>query len=77
MNRKWEIETVKNLGEQIGYGNLMDIASALWGITLEDEYGIKTGAFVPTILPCLKKSDRKNAEVRFNSMMEHVRELMK
>jgi hypothetical protein len=36
----------------------MDIASALWGITLEDEYGIKTGAFVPTILSSLKKSDR-------------------
>ncbi|WP_440110151.1 hypothetical protein [Paenibacillus sp. QZ-Y1] len=77
MNRKMEIEAVKNLGENIGYGNLMDIASALWGVSLEDKYGVKTGAFVPTALPFIKKKDRKIAEVRLDSMMEHVRELTK
>lgn len=32
MNRKEEISAVKQLGEKIGYGNLMDIASGLWAI---------------------------------------------
>ncbi|PZT57413.1 hypothetical protein [Paenibacillus silvae] len=77
MNRKAEIEAVKNLGEKIGYGNLMDIASGLWGISLEDKYGIKTGAFVPTVLPFINKKDRKIAEARFDSTMEHIRELIK
>ena len=32
MDRKKEIAIVKQLGEEIGYGNLMDIASGLWAI---------------------------------------------
>lgn len=32
LNRKNEIARVKQLGETIGYGNLMDIASGLWAI---------------------------------------------
>ena len=32
MSRKEEILEVKKLGERIGYGNLMDIASALMSI---------------------------------------------
>ena len=32
MDRSKEIAIVKQLGEEIGYGNLMDIASGLWAI---------------------------------------------
>lgn len=32
MNRSEEIFAVKQLGEKIGYGNLMDVASGLWAI---------------------------------------------
>ena len=32
MDRRKEIAIVKQLGEEIGYGNLMDIASGLWAI---------------------------------------------
>lgn len=32
MNRKEEIARVEQLGEAIGYGNLMDIASGLWAL---------------------------------------------
>ncbi|WP_339193908.1 hypothetical protein MKY95_19170 [Paenibacillus sp. FSL P4-0176] len=77
MNRKSEIEAVKDLGERIGYGNLMDIASALWSVDLEDKYGISTGAFVPTVLPFINKKDRKITEARLESMMDHVREMIK
>ena len=46
-----EIQLVEELGEQIGYGNLMGIASALWARKLNDYdpiTGISTGALVPT-----------------------------
>lgn len=32
MSRESEILEVKALGERIGYGNMMDIASAIWAI---------------------------------------------
>ena len=32
MNRKEEIARVEQLGEAIGYGNLMDISSGLWAL---------------------------------------------
>jgi hypothetical protein len=34
---KRECEEVKRLGDQIGYGNMMTIASALWAKILIDE----------------------------------------
>lgn len=44
-----EIRLVKELGEKIGYGNMMEIASALWAKKLDDLDGndISTGAFIP------------------------------
>lgn len=47
---KQECEAVKALGDQIGYGNLMTIASALWAKMLIDEGWTDSGAFYPTIL---------------------------
>jgi hypothetical protein len=44
MNRKEEIAQVEQLGEAIGYGNLMDIASGLWAL--------KEGS--PTHMPSVK-----------------------
>ena len=42
------VKEVKELGEKIGYGNLMSIASALWRKTLKDSGTPIVGAFVPT-----------------------------
>lgn len=46
MDRKSEIVAVKVLGERIGYGNIMDIASALWTMRLSDD-GVERIALVP------------------------------
>lgn len=46
---KNEILLVKELGDQIGYGNLMTIASAIWRKKLKDSGTPVSGAFVPTI----------------------------
>lgn len=49
MTLQEEIKSVKELGNKIGYGNLMMFASALWRKSLKDKgYPIK-GAFVPRI----------------------------
>ena len=56
--RFWrECEEVKRLGDQIGYGNMMTIASALWAKMLIDEGRTDIGAFFPTILSNMKPGD--------------------
>lgn len=50
-----EVNRVKKMGEQIGYGHLMSIASALWRKSLEDKGYPVSGAFVPTCLPFIEK----------------------
>ena len=68
MDRKSEILEVKALGDRIGYGNMMDIASALWTLELERSYGIKNGAFIPTVVTLLteegKETSKKSLDFR-------------
>lgn len=54
---KRECEEVKRLGDQIGYGNMMTIASALWAKMLIDNELGDSGAFYPTILSNMKPGD--------------------
>ena len=56
-----EVRSVKQLGEAVGYGNMMSIASALWAIKLKEEHGIDSGAFIPTIPAFMKKKEAKRA----------------
>ena len=44
-----EVLEVKKLGEKIGYGHLMELASALWRKHLRDRGYPDTGAFLPII----------------------------
>ena len=53
---KKQILAVKQLGIQIGYGNMMDIASVLWAAVLINEGLTDSGAFYPTIDSNMKKS---------------------
>lgn len=54
-----EVLAVKELGDKIGYGNMMEIASALWRRMLKENYGpgIENGAFVTTCLHALHGED--------------------
>jgi hypothetical protein len=52
---KSEIKLVKEIGEQIGYGHLMSLASALWKKSLKDKGYPEVGAFVTTLLPFIEK----------------------
>lgn len=44
-----EIRAVERLGKQIGYGNLMEMASALWRRDLKKSGAHESGAFIPTL----------------------------
>lgn len=58
---KQEWEAVRQLGEKIGYGNMMEIASSLWRNKLLKD-GISFGAFIPTIEQFVLKKHRKTCE---------------
>ena len=50
-----EIKAVKELGEKIGYGNMMSIASALWRKSAKEKGHPISGVFVPTCLEFIKE----------------------
>lgn len=75
MNRADEIQAVKELGERIGYGNMMDIASALWANKLEESGLPVSGAFVPVCMFQLKKPEQKRTLSRLDMMRKHVNEI--
>lgn len=45
---------IKKLGESMGYGHMMTIASVLWSDDLKTNGYPESGAFVPTILSFIK-----------------------
>lgn len=49
MTRADEYRAVKLVGEKIGYGNLMTIASALWRRSMRDEGYPTSGVFYPVL----------------------------
>ncbi len=59
---KREIHAVKTLGDQIGYGNMIDIACSLWRNMLEKSGVAKGGAIFVANMNDLKKRDRKRIE---------------
>ena len=67
--RKEEIRRVKELGKLIGYGNMMDIASALWQADLHKNYTLDTGAHIPVSLPMIKEKYIKKCTERQKAVM--------
>lgn len=73
--RKEEIQSVKRLGELIGYGNIMDIASALWALDLERKHGIKCGMHIPTVEPCLTEEGKEMAKESLDFRLSELKAL--
>ena len=48
---KEQVQIIRKLGEQMGYGHLMALTSAVWRKKLCDEHGekYKSGAFIPVV----------------------------
>lgn len=64
-----EVDAVKNLGERIGYGNMMAIASALWREALRHNGCPLSGACIP-VLESDIKSGYKDLYQRETKRME-------
>ena len=73
MSRLDEILAVKQLGDKIGYGNVMDIASALWAKLLFDEYGIKGGCHLPTVESYMTDDGKEVAHNSLNMRLEELK----
>lgn len=52
---------VQALGDEIGYGHLMELASALWRKRLREKGYPTSGAFVPTVTVLLTKEGKEIA----------------
>jgi len=72
--RDKEIYLVQKIGDLIGYGNMMDIASALWAEELEKSYNITTGAFIPAVSYDLKNRHRKRYAQRQEMVKRECRQ---
>ena len=72
-----EVRMVKELGERIGYGNMMDIASSLWAIDLEDVYNINSGAFIPAGSFQMKKVELRRTEKERIFKKKLIRKIIK
>jgi len=73
---KHEIQAVKTLGDQIGYGNMIDIACSLWRNMLEKSGVTKGGAIFVASMNDLKKRDRKRIEKERERKDEQIIELL-
>ena len=63
VNRAWK--EVRELGEKIGYGELMTLASIIWAAKLIDQGLPDVGAFYPTGVFNMKYSDVTKDEVEY------------
>ena len=70
---KHQAELVKCLGEVIGYGNMMSMASALWQLDLNEKHGLSSGAFIPTLASEMKVKPAKKAVEEQQRRMRHFK----
>ena len=61
--RAWK--EVRELGDNIGYGELMTLASIIWASKLIDEGLPDDGAFYATCIVNMKESDITKGEVEY------------
>lgn len=61
MTHRHKVELVKKLGEELGYGHLMHLASALWRESLKSKGFPTEGAFIPTAIFGLTEDYKKMA----------------
>lgn len=64
MNLNTGINEVKKLGNEIGYGHLMSIASALWRKRLIEMDVPESGAFIPMVQTGVKDDWLNEDEIK-------------
>lgn len=67
-----EIRIVRELGERIGYGNMMTIAAALWTLKLREDGVKRTPPRVVTNLSSLSTQDRAAAQEEIENEVSFI-----
>jgi len=75
MSRLDEIKAVKQLGEAIGYGNMMDIASALWCQKMTEKIGKPCIMHIPTVEGYLTEEGKEVAYADINARLDELKSL--
>ena len=77
MRQEQEIKAVKQLGEAIGYGNMMALATALWRKSLRDKGYPQSGAFIATIYGLLDEEGKRIADKELPLYDELIETILK
>lgn len=77
LENKNEILAVKRLGDIIGYGNMMSIASALWGLKLQESNIPASGGFIPTLSSDMKIKEARKAVEERERRMKSFKKILK
>ena len=75
MARLEDIKAVEKLGEAIGYGNMMDIASALWSKKMATQTGQYCVMHIPTAEAYLTDEGKEVARVTLDARIDELKEL--
>ena len=75
MARLEDIKAVEKLGEAIGYGNMMDIASALWSKKMTAKTGQYCVMHVPTVEAYLTDEGKEVARAALDARVDELKEL--
>jgi len=70
---KQDALNVKKLGEEIGYGHLMSLASALWRKHLIENGVPGDGAFIPSIRKFVKEEyQHPEVELMYDNFIKNI-----
>ena len=72
MGIKEEVLTVKKLGDRIGYGNMIALASSLWRKLLKESGVPESGAFIPCCSCSLSKREMKFIQKELDIADSHI-----
>lgn len=71
---KTDAEAVQSLGEELGWGHLMELSAALWAIDFQEEGYPTDGCFVPVLLNQIGDDDQR--EDTYYEREMYIREIL-
>lgn len=58
---RMDVDAVQSLGEELGWGHLMELAAALWAMECEEDGESDAGCFVPVPIRFVSDKNRMEA----------------
>jgi len=73
LQKKTTVEIVKQLGQEIGYGQLMSLASAHWRAQLKEMDVPESGVLIPTLIDYLQGEEREMMEREIKHFDDYIK----